>query len=79
MQTSRVVEGNIDESDGRTRLIRDLKAASPSPVKNGSSKEFHNYTHARTNDLPNCTVRHLETSRHLELTEAASRVSIAGT
>ena len=60
-----VEEENTDQPKRRVRLIRDLKAATPSPVKQGSSEKFHNCTHAGINDLPNYTVRHQGTSRYL--------------
>ena len=52
-----VEEGNTDLSKRRARLLRDIKAATPSPANQGSSKEFHYCTHAVTNDLSNSTVR----------------------
>ena len=59
--------------------MQDLKAATPSQAKQGSSKVFHYCKHAGTNDQPNCTVWHLGTERYLELTETTRRVSLAGT
>ena len=74
-------KGNSDQLKRRARLIRYLKAATPSPANKGSSREFHNYTHAgkKLRVLPNCIVRHLGTSIYLECTETARPVSFAGT
>ena len=40
-----VEEGNTDQTKRRALFMRDLKAATPSPVKQGSSKDFQNFAH----------------------------------
>ena len=57
-----VEEGNTGQSKRRARLIRDLKAATTLPAKQGSFKEFDNCTQAGINS--NYTERHLKTSRY---------------
>ena len=48
-----VEERNTDQQKKRVLLIWDLKPATPSPAKQGSSNEFQNWAHAGTNYFSN--------------------------